>query len=60
MNEVELIIGLDKKEINLWRLANSQSASRKEWEAAALVLVTSLRRRRCRYTVKKLGYNAGV
>jgi hypothetical protein len=29
MNDVELIIGLEKQEINLWRLANSQRATQK-------------------------------
>jgi hypothetical protein len=43
MNEVEMIIALDKEEINLWRLANSQSAATKEWETAALVLLACWR-----------------
>jgi hypothetical protein len=60
MNEVELTVSFDKQEITLWRLANSKSASKKDWETAAIVLLTSLRRRGCRYQVRKLGYNAAI
>ena len=63
MNEVELTVSFDKQEITLWRLANSKSASKEDWQAAAIVLVQSLRARGCRYTVRQLGrgaYNAGV
>ena len=39
MNEVELTVSFDKQEITLWRLANSKSASKEDWQAAAIVLV---------------------
>jgi len=57
---VELAIDLTQDEVACLRQAITQTASDKDWHAAALQLFCSLRERRCRYQVRQLskGYNA--
>jgi hypothetical protein len=59
---VELLIKLNDREINLFRLAMSRAAAEEEAKEATKMLFKTLKQRQCRYTVRELGgsYNAGL
>jgi hypothetical protein len=51
----EIQIKVTDRELNLWRLANSKTASDEEVGKAVRLLFQSLRQRRARYIVRQLG-----
>ena len=63
MDEVELTIKLGRAEIAMFREAITRSAAKADWQAAAVLLLQSLRQRQSRFQVRELGkdfYNAAV
>jgi hypothetical protein len=57
---LELIVKLNTEEANCFRHALTASASEAESKRAATLLIGSLRNRRARYMIRKLGVDAAI